>query len=46
MMIFLTEILSYKTIILAQNLTFITPTTFGDFAFFAPPPRLFQPPRL
>ena len=24
---------------------FITPSTFSDFAFFAPPPRLFQPPR-
>ena len=26
--------------------TFIPPSTFGDFAFFALPSRLFQPPRL
>ena len=32
--------------ILAQKMMFITPSTFSDFAFFAPPPRLFQPPRL
>ena len=25
---------------------FITPSTFSDFPFLAPPPRLFQPPRL
>ena len=28
---------------LAQKKMFIT---FSDFAFFVPPPRLFQPPRL
>ena len=31
---------------LAQKMMFITPSTFSDFAFFAPPARLFQPPRL
>ena len=32
--------------ILAQKMMFISPSTFSDFAFFAPPLRLFQPPRL
>jgi hypothetical protein len=35
-----------KNFILAQKMMFITPSTFSDFAFFAPPPRLFQPLRL
>ena len=35
-----------QNFILAQKMMLITPSTFSDFAFFAPPPRLFQPPRL
>ena len=35
-----------ENFILAQKLTFITPSTFSDFAFFAPPPCLFRPPHL
>ena len=35
-----------KNFILAQKMMFITPSTFSDFAFFVPPPRLFQPPCL
>ena len=35
-----------QNFILAQKMMFITPSTFSDFAFFAPPPRLFQPPHL
>ena len=35
-----------QNFILAQKLTCITTTSFSDFAIFAPPPRLFQAPRL
>ena len=35
-----------QNFILAQKMMFINPSTFSDFAFFAPPPRLFQHPRL
>ena len=35
-----------QNFILAQKMMFITPSTCSDFAFFASPPRLFQPPRL
>ena len=35
-----------KNFILAQKMMFITPSTFSDFAFFAAPPSLFQPPCL
>ena len=35
-----------KNFILAQKLMFITLSTFSDFPFLAPPPRLFQPPHL
>ena len=43
---FLTIILSYKTLFSQKNFMFITLSTFGDFPLLAPPPRLFQPPRL
>ena len=35
-----------QNFILAQKMMFITPSTFSDFAFFAAPPSLFQPPCL
>ena len=35
-----------QNFILAQQMIFTTPSTFSDFSFFGPPPRLFQPPRL
>ena len=35
-----------KNFILTQKMMLITPSTFSDFAFFAHPPRLFQPPHL
>ena len=35
-----------QNFILDQKLTCITTTSFSDFAFFAPSPRLFQPPGL
>ena len=38
--------LELQNFILAQKMMFITPSTFSDFVFFAPPPRLFQAPLL
>ena len=35
-----------QNFILAQKMMFITPSKLSDFAFLAPPPHLFQPPRL
>ena len=45
MTIFLTIIFSYKDFS-SSNIDVYPPSTFSDFPFLAPPPRLFQPPRL